>query len=99
MFGPNDFNEQAKSFPEVTLQSPNTLSVELRGAPRGFPNPGGNRPGKSPPAVTIRSPSMEPSLMRALISVSGAVDDPYSSVTINGMPVSVAVDGSLTWKK
>ena len=97
VFEPNDFNEQVGILTrEVSLQSANTLRVELRGAPGDFLTIGITGYDDIPPGVTITNPKDGEIFAEGPITVRGTVDDPLASVTINGILVAVAADGSFT---
>jgi PKD repeat protein len=90
-----DFNEQvAEVSRSVTLQALNTLRVKLSGAPgdrltleiTGFDN--------VPPYVTITSLSPGAIVTAGPITVTGTVDDPAATVTVNGILATVAADGT-----
>ncbi|MFZ5877053.1 MAG: Ig-like domain-containing protein [Nitrospirota bacterium] len=93
----NDFNEQVTELSRtVTLQALNTLRVQLNGAPgdrltleiTGFDN--------VPPSVTITSPAPGTVVTAGPITVTGVVDDPSATVTVNGVVATVAPDGTFT---
>ena len=95
IFDPNDFNEQTSFLSEVVSLIPaNTLNVQISGAPGdlltveiiGYDN--------TPPSVTIANPSNGATFTESPITVTGTVDDPSSSVTVNGIAVPVGSDGS-----
>ena len=95
VFEPNDFNEQVKEVSRtVFLLSTNKLSVELRGAPGDLLTLGIVGYDHTPPVVTVTSPSHGDTFDTSQITVSGFVDDPSSSVTVNGATASVGPDGS-----
>lgn len=97
IFDPNDFNEQTGFLSQVVSLLPtNTLNVQISGAPGdlltveiiGYDN--------TPPSVTITSPPNGATFNTSPITVSGAVDDPFASVTVNGITASVGPNGSFT---
>lgn len=95
VFEPNDFNEQIKEVSRtVSLLPTNKLSVELRGAPGDLLTLGIVGYDHTPPVVTITSPSHAAIFNSSPITVSGTVDDPSASVTVNGKTASVNPDGS-----
>jgi len=95
VFEPNDFNEQVKEVSRtVSLLPTNKLSVELRGAPGDLLTLGIVGYDNTPPIVTITSPSGGDTFRTGPITVSGTVDDPSSSVTVNGVTAQVDPDGS-----
>lgn len=97
VFHPNDFNEQVGSISQVvSLQSTNTLNVELQGAPGDFLTIGIIGYDNTPPYVAITSPSDGAIFRSGPIEVRGEVDDPSASVKVNGIVVPVASDGSFT---
>lgn len=97
VFGPNSFNEQVQFLSQfVSLQSTNTLSVELRGKPGDLLTIEITGYDSTPPHITITSPSNGAIFNATPISVSGKVDDPSVSVTVNGVATPVASDGSFT---
>ncbi len=100
VFEPNDFNEQIGFVTrEVPLQSLNTLSVELRGAPGDFLSIGIMGYDDKPPVVSITSPQDGDVFTQGPITISGTVDDPQASLTINEIPVLIAADGSFILKE
>jgi len=97
VFEPNDFNEQVKEVSRtVSLLPTNKLSVELRGAPGDLLTLGIVGYDHTPPVVTITSPLKGAVFNAGRITVSGFVDDPSSSVTVNGTLALVDPDGSFT---
>ena len=97
VFGPHRFNEHVQSLSHVvSLQSTNTLSVELRGKPGDLLTIEITGYNSTSPSVTITSPSDGATFNASPISVSGTVDDPSSSVTVNGINTPVASNGSFT---
>jgi hypothetical protein len=93
----SDFNEQIATISRtVTLQALNTLRVELAGAPSdrltleitGFDN--------VPPHVTITSPAPGAVVSAGPITVTGVVDDPSATVTVNSVVATVNPDGTFT---
>jgi len=97
VFGPDRFNEQVQSLSQfVSVQSTNTLSVELRGKPGDLLTIEITGYDSTPPHVTIASPSNGAILNTSPIAVSGRVDDPSSIVAVNGVITPVSSDGSFT---
>jgi len=97
VFKPHDFNERVKEASRtVSLLSTNKLSVELRGAPGDFLTLGIVGYDNTPPVVTITSPLKGATFSESPITVSGTVDDPSSSVMVNGITTQVGSDGSFT---
>jgi|GEM_PF-2228034 len=97
IFGPSSFNEQVKFLSrDVSLQSTNTLSVELRGKPGDFLTIEITGDDSIPPSVMITSPLNGATFNTSPITVSGMVDDPHVSVTVNGNSAAVAPDGSFS---
>lgn len=97
IFGPSSFNEQVKFLSQaVSLQSVNTLSVELRGAPGDLLTIEITGDDSIPPSVTITNPPNGATFNTSPISVTGTVDDPSVSVTVNGISAAVAPDGSFS---
>ena len=97
VLGPHVFNENVEEvFRVVSLRSKNRLSVELRGAPRDFLTLGIVGYDHTPPVVTITSPLNGAVFNAGPIPVSGTVDDPSSSVTVNGITAQVGPEGSFT---
>jgi hypothetical protein len=97
IFDSSQFNEQVEELSQVVnLQSNNTLRVHLNGAPgdrisleiTGFDN--------IPPQVSITSPLPGEVFSAGPISVTGIVDDPSATVTVNGIVATVAPDGTFT---
>jgi hypothetical protein len=91
----NDFSGDATEIVRVvTLRTANTLRVKLNGLPgdwitleiAGFDN--------IPPVVTIASPESGLVVAAGPITVTGTVDDPSATVTVNGIVASVAPDGT-----
>ncbi|RPJ42091.1 MAG: hypothetical protein EHM27_03815, partial [Deltaproteobacteria bacterium] len=100
VFAPNDFNEQIGFLNrEVMLQAVNALSVELRGAPGDFLTIAISGYDDIPPKVTITSPKDGEIFTEGPITVSGNVDNPDALLTINGIPVVLAADGSFFLEK
>lgn len=97
VFGPSSFNEQVQFLSQVvSLQSVNTLSVELRGAPGDLLTIEITGDDSIPPSVTITNPPNGATFDTSPISVTGTVDDPSSIVTVNGIITPVLPDGSFT---
>ena len=95
VFEPSDFDEQIKEVSQVvSLKSSNTLSVELRGTPGDFLTLEIAGYDNIPPSVIITDPSSGDIFHENPITVSGIVDDPSSSVTLNGILVPIASNGS-----
>ena len=97
VFGPNSFNEQVQFLSQfVSLQSTNTLSVELRGKPGDLLTIEITGYDSTPPHITITSPSNGAIFNTSPIAVNGTVDDPSSIVAVNGVITPVSSDGSFT---
>jgi hypothetical protein len=97
IFDPSSFNEQIGFLSQaVSLQSTNSLSVELRGKPGDLLTIEIMGEDNIAPSVTITNPSDGAVFDASPISVSGVVDDPTSTVTVNGITASVGSDGSFT---
>jgi hypothetical protein len=97
VFDPNDFNERVRDLSHVvSVYANNTLSVELRGAPGDFLALEITGYDNIPPSVTIANPSNGVTFKASPITVSGIVDDPTSSLTVNGITTSIVSDGSFT---
>jgi len=97
VFEPHDFNKLAEEVSRiVSLRSKNKLSVELRGAPGDFLTLWIVGHDHTPPIVTIINPSFGDTFDTDLIAVRGTVDDPFSSVTVNGITAQVDYDGFFT---
>ncbi len=95
IFGPNDFNEQVSFLSRtVSLLPTNTLSVQLRGAPGDLLTVEILGYDSIPPSVTITSPFSGATFNSSPITVTGIVDDPSSTVTVNGIAAQVASDGT-----
>ena len=97
IFDPSSFNEQIGFLSQaVSLQSTNSLSVELRGEPGDLLTIEIMGKDNVAPSVTITNPSDGAVFNASPISVSGVVDDPTSTVTVNGITAPVGSDGSFT---
>ena len=97
IFDPSSFNEQIGFLSQaVSLQSTNSLSVELRGKPGDLLTIEIMGEDNIAPSVTITNPSDGAVFDASPISVSGVVDDPTSTVTVNGITASVGSGGSFT---
>jgi hypothetical protein len=97
IFDSGQFNEQVAELSQtVSLQSNNTLQVQLNGAPgdrltleiTGFDN--------IAPQVTITNPAPGAVFSEGHITVTGTVDDPSATVIVNGIVATVAPDGTFT---
>ena len=95
IFDQNDFNEQVESLSEeISLFSQNRLEVKLAGAPGDLLDIQILGYDHIPPLVKIISPNDGENFDIGSISIKGVVDDPYASVTINGIRVPVGADGT-----
>jgi hypothetical protein len=93
----NSFNENVMAVSQtVSMQATNVLQVQLQGAPgdrltleiTGFDT--------MAPHVTIASPVSGAIYSDGPITVTGTVDDPSATVTVNGTMAVVAPDGTFT---
>ncbi len=97
VFYSSQFNEQVSGLSStVSPQAANTVGVEINGSPgdrlslemTGFDN--------TPPQVVITSPTHGTTFSMSPITVTGTVDDPSASVTVNEIAAVVASDGTFT---
>jgi hypothetical protein len=92
---PDDLNEQVGQLARtVSLQTANSLSVELRGAPGDQLTLEITGYDSTPPNAVITSPSSGTIVSASPITVSGTVDDPYATVTVNGVLATITPDGT-----
>ncbi|MBI5100738.1 MAG: Ig-like domain-containing protein, partial [Nitrospirae bacterium] len=87
--GPSDLNQQVPSLTmPVKLGETNRLSVTLKSKPGSFLAISIIGTDSTAPRLTITAPNEGNILGSPAIAVSGTIDDPYASVTINGIPAT-----------
>jgi len=83
---PSDLNQNVYIIERDILLNPvNLLTIELRSVPGCFLNVKIIGIDSTPPDITITSPGNGDILGSSVTPVSGTIDDPYATVTVNGV--------------
>ena len=97
VFSQNGFNEQTGQVSRiVSLQDSNSMRVELQGKPGDFLTLEITGFDSTPPRIAITSPANGTFVSAHPITVTGTTDDPYATVTVNGILAAIASNGTFT---